>query len=317
VIAAFVLVLGSTGGLPGLSADSVPWAEAVAPAGDDDDDDDDAGPDLDDLSCEEIIELAWEIFILDDPDGHAPFIDLDELEFLALECLLGPTNIAGIQQSFVSGLPFNMTIEPQNPATSNFVGVSGVYDPNTGMYQGEGEGTVAGFPNIEVEMDITIDLQGNVTGTYAMGTDGDLPPGNGNGNPAVYSINGTIPLVTPSDTPTPVPTDTPTPTQPAGQTVVWGNHNCSGDPLGPPDPVDALLNLRHDAGLSTNTGDCPAMGSQQALVASNGLIWGDVDCDGTAGPVDSLKVLRFDAGLSVSQGDPCPEMGAEITIGAG
>jgi subtilisin-like proprotein convertase family protein len=128
------------------------------------------------------------------------------------------------------------------------------------------------------------------------------------------------PTPTPSATPTPSvsgaptaskppPTATPTGT-PGEGSVVWGDDNCSGSA----DPVDSLLTLRHDAGLSANTGDCPEMGQLIDAMFASSHPWGDVDCSGGVDPVDSLKILRFDAGLSVGQEAGCPEMGSEVTI---
>lgn len=120
---------------------------------------------------------------------------------------------------------------------------------------------------------------------------------------------------TPSPTPTPTPvgqTPTPTPagTPPAGESVIWGDANCSGSA----DPIDSLLTLRFDAGLSTSTGDCPDLG--QIVDVQNASLhpWGDVDCGGAVDPIDSLKLLRFDAGLSVAQAAGCPQPGVEVTI---
>ncbi len=72
--------------------------------------------------------------------------------------------------------------------------------------------------------------------------------------------------------------------------------------------------MRYDAGLSTNTGDCPDFG--QVVDVQNASLhpWGDVDCGSDITPVDSLKLLRFDAGLSVTQADGCPLVGAEVTV---
>ncbi|MEX0684234.1 MAG: right-handed parallel beta-helix repeat-containing protein [Dehalococcoidia bacterium] len=114
---------------------------------------------------------------------------------------------------------------------------------------------------------------------------------------------------TPSVTPTASSTLTPSPT--GSQTVTWGDANCSGTP---PDPVDSLITLRFDAGLSTNTGDCPAMGETVDVLNASLHPWGDVDCGGEVNPVDSLKLLRFDAGLSVSQEPGCPQMGTNVAI---
>ncbi len=107
-------------------------------------------------------------------------------------------------------------------------------------------------------------------------------------------------------TPTPTPTGTP----PEGESVVWGDHNCSGSA----DPVDSLLTLRHDAGLGANTGDCPNMGQVVDVQNASPHPWGDVDCGGEVTPVDSLKLLRFDAGLSVAQASGCPPIGVAVTV---
>ncbi|HUF54338.1 MAG TPA: hypothetical protein VMR52_11280 [Dehalococcoidia bacterium] len=115
-----------------------------------------------------------------------------------------------------------------------------------------------------------------------------------------------MPTPAPTTSGTPTPTATPSPTN-AGQQVAWGDHNCSGSA----DPVDALLNLRHDAGLSTETNECPEMG-QEVDVDGTPRIWGDFDCSGAADPVDGLKVLRHDAGLSVAQEPDCPDVGTEV-----
>ncbi|MEX0684235.1 MAG: Ig-like domain-containing protein [Dehalococcoidia bacterium] len=109
----------------------------------------------------------------------------------------------------------------------------------------------------------------------------------------------------------PTPTFTPTPTGGGGQTVTWGDNNCSETP---PDPVDSLITLRFDAGLSTSTGDCPPMGNEIDVLTGSPHLWGDVDCSEAVNPVDSLKLLRFDAGLSVGQEVGCPAMGAQVQI---
>jgi hypothetical protein len=174
---------------------------------------------------------------------------------------------------------------------------------------------VAGFPNVSVIMDITILEDGTFSGTYEMGANGELPTGQS----IVYDINGELeglPTATPTSEPT--PSDTPSPTSPgAGLPVRWGNNNCSGDGDDPPDPVDSLIVLRHDGGLSTNTGDCPDMGTAVSLLVATALTWGDVDCSGSVNPVDSLKILRFDGGLEVAQETGCPEMGDTVTLAGG
>ena len=113
----------------------------------------------------------------------------------------------------------------------------------------------------------------------------------------------------PTPTPTGEPTPTPTPT-PTGEALIWGDNDCDDGP----NPVDALIALRFDAGLHTDSGDCPAMGEEVDIEGASSQLWGDVDCDGTVGPIDSLKLLRFDAGLSVSQEPGCPEIGDEVMV---
>ena len=81
-------------------------------------------------------------------------------------------------------------------------------------------------------------------------------------------------------TPTPTPADGDTrggrqPTSPPVD-LRWGDHNCSGPP---PDAVDSLLTLRHDAGLPAETNDCPEFGTA-FFANSQQLVWGDIDCDG-------------------------------------
>ena len=153
------------------------------------------------------------------------------------------------------------------------------------------------------------------------------------------------PSPTPTDTPTATATATPTPTQgpacpgataapggtcppcpgfeavgvqstcpptasPAGVQLIWGDGNCSGSA----DPIDSLLTLRFDAGLGTNTGDCPDFGQVVDVQNASPHPWGDVDCGGEVTPVDSLKLLRFDAGLGVSQADGCPLIGSAVLV---
>jgi hypothetical protein len=78
--------------------------------------------------------------------------------------------------------------------------------------------------------------------------------------------------------------------------------------------VDSLLTLRFDAGLSTNTADCPAMGDVVEVGNASPHPWGDIDCSGEVSPVDSLKLLRFDAGLDVAQEQGCPALGSSVLL---
>ncbi len=301
LVAVFVLAFGALGGLPGVGSVGAPWAEAVVPAGDDDGDDD--GPDLDELNCEQI--LALQLLIETDVvNPHAQQIDLEELQELVAECEDEGGDRVSLQERITAGLPFTMSLS----GTGNFVDVSGIYDPSTGTYTGNGVGTVAGFPNVTVVMLLNIAKNGNVTGTYTMGAGGELP----GGQPGVYNVSGVWPLATPTPTPSPTDTPVPTATDAPGQQVTWADNNCSASV----DPIDSLFVLRGDAGLPTNTGDCPGMGADINVLNASPHIWGDIDCSGAMTPVDSLKTLRYDAGLSASQEDGCPEIGSPVTITA-
>jgi hypothetical protein len=67
--------------------------------------------------------------------------------------------------------------------------------------------------------------------------------------------------------------------------------------------VDALLVLRHSAGLSVIQNEpCVDIGSDLAVSG----IMGDVNCDNNVNSVDSLLILRAVAALSVNQPPGCP-----------
>jgi hypothetical protein len=92
--------------------------------------------------------------------------------------------------------------------------------------------------------------------------------------------------------------------------LVWGDANCTQDV----NPVDSLLTLREDAGLSVNTGACPPLNSTVDVLNASPHTWGDIDCGGELVPVDSLKILRYDAGLSVAQAGGCPLIGSDVQV---
>ena len=93
-------------------------------------------------------------------------------------------------------------------------------------------------------------------------------------------------------------------------TLVWGDVNCSGES----NPIDSLVLLRFDSGLSVGQPPgCPALG-HQLTAASAPFTWGDVDCSGGINPVDALKVLRSDAGLAVSKAPGCPDIGGALPV---
>jgi hypothetical protein len=120
-----------------------------------------------------------------------------------------------------------------------------------------------------------------------------------------------------SATATQPPSGSPTPT-PIIRDVVWGDDQCDEEA----NPVDSLFTLRFDAGLATDTGECPPMDQEITVLeilpaGIEGPVdgnWGNVDCDAETNPVDSLKILRYDAGFDSDQEEPCPEIGAGVKI---
>ena len=184
----------------------------------------------------------------------------------------------------------------ENQCAAQIPSISGVFTPNSPLSVFDGE---------DLSGDWRLTVSDNDPGAVGVLDRWDLLPELAPDTPTPSPSGATA---TPTASAT--ATATPTPTSPGGETVVWGDNNCSGSV----DPVDSLLTLRHDAGLSANTGDCPEMG--RAVDVQNASLhpWGDVDCGGEITPVDSLKLLRHDAGLGVAQAADCPSIGSEITI---
>ncbi|MEX1194750.1 MAG: cohesin domain-containing protein [Dehalococcoidia bacterium] len=157
---------------------------------------------------------------------------------------------------------------------------------------------------------------------------------------AVGQACGAVPTDEPTDPPTGAPSPTVSPTasptasatvtaSPTGATstpdggtasvtasptpvgeLIWGDGNCSGGA----DPIDSLLTLRFDAGLSVETGACPGIGETIDGAVAALELWGDIDCSGAVNPIDSLKLLRVDAGLGIQQDAGCPLVGSEVQI---
>ncbi len=69
-----------------------------------------------------------------------------------------------------------------------WVTVMGDFTEQTGAFDTNGIGTVAGFPNVAVGFQGTIDASGNLTGRYTMGTGGELP----GGRPIEYTLQATL-----------------------------------------------------------------------------------------------------------------------------
>ena len=170
----------------------------------------------------------------------------------------------------------------------------------TGLHQGiESVAATGTVTTTQISLEVTLTFVGGSMATETVELTRDV-------------ADTPTPTPTPAPTDTPVPTDTPTPTPtaPPGQQVTWADSNCKDGV----NPVDSLLVLRGDAGLSANTNECPPMGASIEVLNASQHTWGDVDCKDGMTPVDSLKILRYDAGLSVSQEAGCPAMASMVTI---
>jgi hypothetical protein len=268
--------------------------------------------------------------------------------FAAFGGLSGTWNGNFVNHTFSSSgnVTVQAVINDDCTAEATITGIFGQAGPQTvqATYHDDSGGVVVevvndpffGTTTITVAADGTIGIQGDdlhqdiehISGSGSIVTghlEVDLLMEFGAGGSATETIE--LDLAT---TPTPTATPTPTPTFPplecpspnrvapantcAPPVFTWGDNNCSP---GPPDPVDSLVTLRFDAGLSTDTGDCPDMDQElDSNDVDNGR-WGDIDCSGEVNPVDSLKLLRFDAGLEVTQNGECPELGSQIAILSG
>jgi hypothetical protein len=79
---------------------------------------------------------------------------------------------------------FGDSIHIEGP--SPWVNVSGDFDEEDGSFYATGRGTVAGFPDIAVVFEGTLDETG-ISGELTMGAEGGLPQG----EPIVYQVSGT------------------------------------------------------------------------------------------------------------------------------
>ncbi|MCH8052081.1 MAG: hypothetical protein IIC86_08700 [Chloroflexi bacterium] len=98
----------------------------------------------------------------------------------------------------------------------------------------------------------------------------------------------------------------------ASPVEVKGDLNCDASV----NPVDSLLLLRHDAGLSVNLpAGCDAIGSVGVAARGSSAVnsKGDMNCDGSVNPVDSLLLLRHDAGLNVNLPGGCDAIGSNVS----
>lgn len=143
------------------------------------------------------------------------------------------------------------------------------------------------------------------------------------GNVPTPTPFGTSPTPVPTDTPTPSPTTsatptngpTPSPTPSATATLapvqlIWADANC----LNGINPVDSLIVLRADAGLSVTLGSPCAPLGDFGLFDGTSRMWGDFDCDLSLSPIDSLKILQYDSGFQPIQTGDCPAFGSLVTL---
>ncbi len=279
------------------------------PAGDDDDDYD---------PCIEGIDALFNLgMAMVFGTEHQQFIALDEFMDLVLDCLFGT---AAAAPAGAGSVPVRVT-----STGTNFVDVEGLWDPSTRSLTADGIGTVAGFQDVTVELELQVSETGEVTGTYTMGAAGELP----GGNAGVYEITGQVDL----PTPTPVVTETPAPTATAtsqatptatgrtGQLLTMGNIDCDEDGISTRDNQALLRNVLTQAALS-QTEPCPDIGDVNSVTVPSTLgqqlAWGDMDCDGGISTRDNQALLRnVLTQAALSQTEPCPDIGTEVLITTG
>ena len=100
----------------------------------------------------------------------------------AHDCCTNSRNIGGRN---IESTPGSIKFTGPDP----WVTVMGDFNDQTGAFDTNGIGTVAGFPNVAVGFQGTIDASGNLTGRYTMGTGGELP----GGRPIEYTLQATMP----------------------------------------------------------------------------------------------------------------------------
>lgn len=101
----------------------------------------------------------------DDPRNHGPFIGMPDSLTLPIVLVPGTTDLVRVD----------------GPAP--FVPVEGVLRPEVRTFWGTGSGTVAGFSDVGVALDLILTYEG-AEGTYEMGTGGGLP----GAEPIVYAV---------------------------------------------------------------------------------------------------------------------------------
>lgn len=92
--------------------------------------------------------------------------------------------------------------------------------------------------------------------------------------------------------------------------LVWADLDCATDASGEIDVDDALVVLRHRAGLGIDHADpCPSPGQTVPIrepaslsppIPTSSQVWGDVDCSGSVSVIDAKEILEHLAGFADS-----------------
>jgi hypothetical protein len=132
-----------------------------------------------------------------------------------------------------------------------------------------------------------------------------------NGQPGVSPVNSHLYInndpFDPDSTGETVPTEDLLDTEFDGLTRVL---SCSAE-VNPGEPNSMKLAI---ADTADEIYDSAVFIQAGSLVAAEGQIWGDADCDGSVAIGDALKIARFLLGLSVSQTLPCPFIGQDVAV---
>ncbi|MEO8458105.1 MAG: putative metal-binding motif-containing protein [Chloroflexota bacterium] len=161
------------------------------------------------------------------------------------------------------------------------------------------------------------DCNAGTPDSTATATPTATPTGSATATPTPTATPGAS--VTPTATPTPIPSATPTATAipsvtptptPGTRSLIWGDLDCSNEVT----VDDAVLVLRHYAGLTADTVDCPALDAQVGILVVTPQQWGDIDCSGDITPADTLKLLFFVTNLDVAQSEGCPAVASPVTV---
>ncbi len=237
-------------------------------------------PELDEDDLDDLEGTYGErITVKEDPGNHRDFILLDGEVIGVIEYEEPPDDDAVDSPITISGgLPIIGPIDISGPPP--FVDVDGNI-LSDGSFFATGIGTVAGFPNVTVEMEGTVRFgsTGVMEADYTMGAGGELP----GGQPITYHFES--------------------------RQLVNGDVNCDGHI----DGKDVIHIAMHQSGLSvTQTDPCPDFGDNLADLWEDVLpaVWADPNCDTTLNIPDLQAILEYLADLTPTQQAGCPGIGS-------